>query len=266
MIEIPDEGDDGTPLPVLPVDYPFVIELESLIDNGACCPIDSGRLPDPYLLPLRDWSDRLHRTERQDDDAARRCELDDTNECLEPSPPIHITICPAEQDMFLGERRLRYTHLLPGLIGQDRVSIHSSRQSVHWTGEEDKHHLCDEAQESAISIIGMRSARIVNLTPLERPERIDALRSKWFAACEDLMGPIPLSLPPLREINHEINLLDDSATYNYHMPRCPDVLRPKLREKINRYVLAGWWEGRDTLSRPGQHTHGRGPGPPPLKN
>ena len=56
------------------------------------------------------------------------------------------------------------------------------------------------------------------------------------------MGPIPLSLPPIREINHEINLVDDTATYNYHMPCCPDVLRPTLREKINRYILAGWWE------------------------
>ncbi|KAJ6622483.1 hypothetical protein B0H10DRAFT_2014028 [Mycena sp. CBHHK59/15] len=53
------------------------------------------------------------------------------------------------------------------------------------------------------------------------------------------MGPIPLRLPPLREINHQINLIDEEALYNYHMPRCPDALRPQLREKINCYVRAG---------------------------
>lgn len=70
---------------------------------------------------------------------------------------------------------------------------------------------------------------------------IPGLRARWIAACADLLGPIPVQLPPWRDINHEIPLIDESLIYNYHMPRCPDALKPELRDKINRYVDAGWW-------------------------
>ena len=46
----------------------------------------------------------------------------------------------------------------------------------------------------------------------------------------------------MREINHRIQLVDDKARYHYHLPRCPDALKPLLMEKIERYVRAGWWE------------------------
>ncbi|KAF9006390.1 hypothetical protein BDZ89DRAFT_965954 [Hymenopellis radicata] len=50
-------------------------------------------------------------------------------------------------------------------------------------------------------------------------------------------------MPPWREVNHEINLVDDDKRYHYHIPaRCPHSLRDELREKTQRYLRAGWWE------------------------
>ncbi|KDQ63433.1 hypothetical protein JAAARDRAFT_91806, partial [Jaapia argillacea MUCL 33604] len=49
-------------------------------------------------------------------------------------------------------------------------------------------------------------------------------------------------LPPLREINHKIPLVDENKRYSYHLPWCTEALKPQLRAKINRYLWAGWWE------------------------
>jgi hypothetical protein len=35
-------------------------------------------------------------------------------------------------------------------------------------------------------------------------------------------------------------LIDKSKWYKYHLPRCPDSLKPELKEKIAHYMCAGW--------------------------
>ena len=52
---------------------------------------------------------------------------------------------------------------------------------------------------------------------------------------------MPSELPPLREINHHIPLMDDGKRYNYHLPRCPNAMKPQLMEKLRLYVDSGWW-------------------------
>jgi transposase InsO family protein len=70
---------------------------------------------------------------------------------------------------------------------------------------------------------------------------IPMLRDDWTNHIKDLTCPIPEELPPFREINHEINLIDESKQYNYHNPRCPDHFVKDLNDKIERYTRAGWW-------------------------
>ena len=74
------------------------------------------------------------------------------------------------------------------------------------------------------------------------PSDIPRLREKWVEECSDLLGPIPLELPPFREINHRIPLMEEDLRYSYHLPRCPEALQEELRQKITRYTSAGWWE------------------------
>ena len=52
---------------------------------------------------------------------------------------------------------------------------------------------------------------------------------------------VPEVLPPLREINHHIPLIDEDLVYRYHLPRCADAVKPTLMEKIQRYTNAKWW-------------------------
>jgi hypothetical protein len=61
-------------------------------------------------------------------------------------------------------------------------------------------------------------------------------------SCEDIMRGAPEWLLPLRKVNHRIPLVDEDKRYKYHSPRCLDLLKPELIEKIARYTCAGWWE------------------------
>lgn len=70
------------------------------------------------------------------------------------------------------------------------------------------------------------------------------LRQQWYDEYQDIMGGVKVQLPPWREVNHEIHLMDDNKRYNYHLPRCPNSLREEFHNKINMYVDAGWWEPR----------------------
>ena len=48
-------------------------------------------------------------------------------------------------------------------------------------------------------------------------------------------------LPLLREVNHNILLIDDDKHYAYHLPCCADALKQQLLDKIRLYTDAGWW-------------------------
>ena len=85
--------------------------------------------------------------------------------------------------------------------------------------------------------------------PPPKPD-LGALRAKWLAATKDIMCPAPSRLPPFREINHRIPLIDPDKRYNYYLPRCPDAMRPQLLEKIERYTAAGWWERKTAPQAP----------------
>ena len=66
----------------------------------------------------------------------------------------------------------------------------------------------------------------------EEEEVLPDLRAKWVENAADILTGAPPTLPPLREVNHKIPLIDENKQYNYHLPRCPDSLKPELTEKI----------------------------------
>ncbi|KAJ3837080.1 hypothetical protein F5878DRAFT_643066, partial [Lentinula raphanica] len=63
-------------------------------------------------------------------------------------------------------------------------------------------------------------------------EDIPRLREKWIESCKDIMSGVPERMPPFREVNHTIPLIDEKKKYRYYLPRCPDSLRGQLAEKI----------------------------------
>lgn len=73
--------------------------------------------------------------------------------------------------------------------------------------------------------------------PSEAPE-IKPLRGQWLKENDDMLQKPPPVLPPFREINHKIPLIDDHKVYRYHLPQCLDAFKPQLLEKIAKYVKA----------------------------
>jgi hypothetical protein len=76
--------------------------------------------------------------------------------------------------------------------------------------------------------------------PLSKKD-LPRLREEWKQSCQDILNGVPDKLPPLREINHHIPLVDEKKKYNYYLPKCPDSMRKPLAEKISKYCKAGWW-------------------------
>ncbi|KAF8239476.1 hypothetical protein L208DRAFT_1237013 [Tricholoma matsutake] len=76
--------------------------------------------------------------------------------------------------------------------------------------------------------------------PLSKKD-LPRLREEWKQSCQDILNGVPDKLPPLRDINHHIPLVDEKKKYNFYLPKCPDSMRKPLAEKIARYCKAGWW-------------------------
>ncbi|KAF8232418.1 hypothetical protein L208DRAFT_1036650, partial [Tricholoma matsutake] len=89
--------------------------------------------------------------------------------------------------------------------------------------------ICEELAESAKA-----------QGPLDKKD-IPQLWEEWLEICKDILKGVPKQPPPMREINHQIPLVDEKKRYNYHLPKCPDSMRQPLTDKIERYCQAGWW-------------------------
>ena len=99
----------------------------------------------------------------------------------------------------------------------------------------------DRMNKVLMAIMDDHSAKVNQMGSLTQ-EDIPHLREEWMKSCKDIMQGAPNKLPPLREVNHHIPLIDEKKRYKYHSPRCLDSLKPELMEKIACYMRAGWWE------------------------
>ena len=70
---------------------------------------------------------------------------------------------------------------------------------------------------------------------------IPQLCEEMAESYSDLLGPLPLKLPPFREVSHEIPLINESKQLKHRLPKCPEVFCSELVQKIKRYTTAGWW-------------------------
>src|SRR5229473_2697186 len=94
-----------------------------------------------------------------------------------------------------------------------------------------------QQQEVALAVME------ANLEVLSKEEEVlPSLRSKWVEHASDILSGAPSGLPPLREVNHKIPLIDDNKRHKHYLPRCPDSLKSQLINKIQLYTSNGWWE------------------------
>ena len=57
---------------------------------------------------------------------------------------------------------------------------------------------------------------------------IPQLREEITEKYSDLLGPLPLKLPPFHEVSHEIPLIDESTQLKHRLPKCPEAFRSEL--------------------------------------
>lgn len=70
---------------------------------------------------------------------------------------------------------------------------------------------------------------------------IPKLRKNWFDKYNDVFQEQPARLPPKRQVEHHIPLVEPDKRYAYYLPKCADYLKVELLEKIKKYTEAGWW-------------------------
>ena len=74
-------------------------------------------------------------------------------------------------------------------------------------------------------------------------EEIDAVRKELVQRAIPLCREVDeTELPPLRDINHTIPLIDETKTYPWRPSRCPEAFREQWAEKRNAYLKSGRWE------------------------
>ena len=69
------------------------------------------------------------------------------------------------------------------------------------------------------------------------PQLCEEITEKY----SDLLGPLPLKLPPIHEVSHETLLIDESKQLKHKLPKCPEAFLSELAQKIEQYTTAGWW-------------------------
>jgi hypothetical protein len=71
---------------------------------------------------------------------------------------------------------------------------------------------------------------------------IPQLKQQWYEEFKDILQGTLSRLPPLREVNHEINLINPNKKYTYHLLTCPVPLQTQIYEKLNRHMDVKWWK------------------------
>lgn len=74
---------------------------------------------------------------------------------------------------------------------------------------------------------------------------IPLLRARWRDSVSDLAREPPNELPPWRNVNHEIKLIDPDATIPYRRAKCPDALIQQMSDKIDLYTKSNKWVFKD---------------------
>ena len=60
------------------------------------------------------------------------------------------------------------------------------------------------------------------------PQLCEEITEKY----SELLGPLPLKLPPIHEVSHEIPLINESKQLKHRLPKCPGAFCFELAWKI----------------------------------
>jgi hypothetical protein len=175
-------------------------------------------------------SDSTHIFESDDDDEHIVFDQMDYKERRKSDPPRkNSKSSPIDPPVYTGRKFKRLK--APDMRESSVLTLHSD--TLKYTGPSRK-------EEVMLAIMD------AHLNEMKKEEQVlPDLRKAWLDSAADILTGAPNHLPPLREVNHKIPLIDENKRYNYHLPRCPEALKTQLINKIQKYKDAGWWEERN---------------------
>ena len=71
----------------------------------------------------------------------------------------------------------------------------------------------------------------------DTPQLREEITEKYI----DLLGPLPLKLPPIHEVLCESPLINESKQLKHRLPKCPEAFCSEFAWKIERHTTTGWW-------------------------
>ena len=90
--------------------------------------------------------------------------------------------------------------------------------------------------------VGNDTRFLLNTVTLEDPA-ITAAREELMECATPLCRKVEeTELPPFRDINHTIPLIDENKTYSWRASRCPEIFRGQWAEKRDAYLKSGRWK------------------------
>ncbi len=102
---------------------------------------------------------------------------------------------------------------------------------------------CLTLEESLQATAGLFQMRTGKDSDQELTKKnVPRLCQQWMECCADILAGPSEKLPPLREVNHMIPLINKAKKYQYYTPKCPNLMKPQLLEKVKQYQRLGWWE------------------------
>ena len=73
-------------------------------------------------------------------------------------------------------------------------------------------------------------------------EKLDGLRAEIRKDAEDLCtDPSKMALPPFRDVNHTIPLIDEHKIYKFRRSTCPEAFKEQWQAKKDTYLDTGRW-------------------------
>jgi Reverse transcriptase (RNA-dependent DNA polymerase)/RNase H-like domain found in reverse transcriptase len=133
----------------------------------------------------------------------------------------------AQNPATAGAMNLQYDHWLPPWSASPSQAHRRLGTPLLLPSEGRKEHcvqLMDTTNETNVKEIDLQS-----------------LCNCWFVKYATIMNGSPQGLPPMREINHRIPLIDHDKQYSYWLLHCPEAMHPKLMAKLCQYIDNGWW-------------------------
>ena len=97
--------------------------------------------------------------------------------------------------------------------------------------------------DESLPVKGASVHKLASRSAILREENLDEVREYLKELAKPLCktaGETPL--PPLRAINHRINLINEDMVYPWRASRCPEAFMSKWVVKRNEYIATGRWE------------------------